>query len=136
MARKKTTVSDLKVKSGFEVGGENVTTAELDLIDGVTPGTVAASKAVVPDSNKRVDTLVIGTLKLGAGAGTAVSATAAELNKLAGSGAVVASGTAGAHVADLPAFTDPPTAAEMAALREAVNSILAVQRAFGQRASS
>ncbi|MBU6231821.1 hypothetical protein KGP36_04070 [Patescibacteria group bacterium] len=43
---------------------------------------MAASKAVVVDANKRADALVIGTLSLGAGAGTAVTATAAELNVL------------------------------------------------------
>jgi hypothetical protein len=58
--------------------------AELNKLASVTAGTVAASKAVVVDADKRVDELVIGTLKLGAAGGTAVTATAAELNILDG----------------------------------------------------
>jgi hypothetical protein len=69
--------------------------AELNLLDGSVAGTAVASKALALGSNKNVDTLVIadGGLKLGAGAGTAVSATAAELNLIDGSvaGTAVAS---------------------------------------------
>jgi hypothetical protein len=36
---------------------------------------------------------------------------------------------AAAAIADLPAFTDPPTAGEMATLRTTVNSMLAALRA-------
>jgi hypothetical protein len=52
---------------------------------GVTAGTVEASKGIVVGTNKEIDTLVIadGGLKLGSGAGTAVLATAAELNRVA-----------------------------------------------------
>lgn len=56
--------------------------AEINRLDGVTAGTVAAGKVLVPDSNKRLDTLVIGDLKLGSGAGTSVSPTAAQINLL------------------------------------------------------
>lgn len=51
-------------------------------LDGLTAGTATASRLVVLGSNKNVDTLVIadGGLKLGTGAGTAVAATAAEIN--------------------------------------------------------
>lgn len=50
---------------------------------GVTAGTVSASKGVVVGADKEIDTLAIadGGLKLGSGAGTAVLATAAELNR-------------------------------------------------------
>lgn len=69
--------------------------AELGVLDGVTAGTVTASRAVVVDANKRIDTLVIADsgLKLGAAGGTAVTSTAAELNLLDGSvaGTAVAS---------------------------------------------
>jgi len=67
-------------------------TAELNLIDGSVAGTAVASKALVLGANKNVDTLAIADsgLKLGAGAGTAVTATAAELNLAAG----VTAGTA------------------------------------------
>lgn len=61
-------------------------TAELNLIDGSVAGTAVASKALVLGADKNVDTLAIAAsgLKIGAGAGTAVTATAAELNVAAG----------------------------------------------------
>ena len=59
-----------------------VSAAELETLDGVTAGTVTASKAVVVGSNKNLDVLAIADLKLGAGAGTSVTSTAAELNLL------------------------------------------------------
>jgi hypothetical protein len=66
--------------------------SEIAPIDDVTAGTVTASKAVIVGTNKNIDTIVIadGGLKLGTGAGTAVTATAAELNYVdltAGTGA-------------------------------------------------
>jgi hypothetical protein len=72
-------------------------TAELNVLAAVVAGTVSASKAVVVGANKNIDTLALPAsgLKIGAGAGTAVDATAAELNVLA---AVVA-GTASASKA-------------------------------------
>jgi hypothetical protein len=56
--------------------------AELNYLTGTTPGTAIASKALALGTNKNVDTLVIadGGLKLGSAAGTAVLATAAEIN--------------------------------------------------------
>lgn len=65
---------------------------EVAPLDDVTAGTVAAGKAIIVGTNKNIDTLVIadGGLKLGTGAGTAVTATAAELNYVdltAGTGA-------------------------------------------------
>lgn len=73
------------------------TAAELNKTAGVSAGTAAASKALVLGTNKNVDTLVIadGGLKLGSGAGTAVTATAAEINTLAS----VAAGTVSASKA-------------------------------------
>jgi len=61
-----------------------ISDTEIGFVDGVTAGTVAASKAVVVGTNKNINTIVIadGGLKLGSGAGTAVTATAAELNEL------------------------------------------------------
>lgn len=66
------------------ISGAAMTAAQLAAVAGVVAGTVTASKAVVVGANKEIDTLAIadGGLKLGAGAGTAVTATAAELNKL------------------------------------------------------
>ena len=61
---------------------DGIAASDLAKIDGITNGTVAAGKAIVPTTDKHIDALVIsdGGLALGAGAGTAVSATAAELN--------------------------------------------------------
>lgn len=75
----------------------NISATELGYLDGVTAGTVTAGKAVVTTTNKHIDALVIsdGGLALGAGAGTAVTATAAELNMLAG----VTAGTSAASKA-------------------------------------
>jgi hypothetical protein len=70
-------------------GGETQVTAtgaEINKLAGVTGGTTTASKALVVDANKALDTLALPTsgLKIGAGAGTAVTASAAELNVLTG----------------------------------------------------
>lgn len=65
-----------------EITDVDATAAELNYVAGVTPGTAAASKAAVLGADKNLDTLAVATLALGAGAGTAVTATAAELNKL------------------------------------------------------
>jgi len=60
----------------------SLTLAEVDVLDAVAAGTASASKAAILGANKNLDTLVIadGGLYLGAGAGTSVTATAAELN--------------------------------------------------------
>ena len=73
-AEGKLKIDGVKIPSGTEVG----------VLDGVTAGTVTASKAVVVGTNKNIDTISIadGGLKLGSGAGTAVTSTAAELNLL------------------------------------------------------
>ena len=47
--------------------------------DGITPGTVLASKAVITDANNKVNTLDITSPKIG---GVAVTTTAVELNNL------------------------------------------------------
>lgn len=75
-AEGKLKIDGVKIPSGTEVG----------VLDGVTAGTVTASKAVVVGTNKNIDTISIadGGLKLGSGAGTAVTSTAAELNKCDG----------------------------------------------------
>jgi len=77
------------------VDGTTISPTEIAYLDGVTAGTVSASKAVVVDADKHIDTIVIadGGLKLGATTGTAVTSTAAELNFLDGSvaGTAVAS---------------------------------------------
>ena len=93
--------------TSFVIGSADISEAELETIDGVTAGTVAASKAVVVDSNKDIasfrnitltgeldagsldvsgDVDVDGTLETDALSinGTAVTSTAAELNILDG----------------------------------------------------
>lgn len=65
--------------------GTTATATEINKLAGVVAGTASASKAAVLGANKNLDTLVIadGGLFLGAGAGTAVGATAAEINQVA-----------------------------------------------------
>ena len=48
---------NVEIESGFElvIGNASLTEAELEQIDGITAGTVAASKAVVVDANKDAD---------------------------------------------------------------------------------
>ena len=64
--------------------GVTAAAAELNYLDLTTVGTTQATKTLVVDSNKRLDTLVLGTLYLGSGAGTAVTADAGELSILNG----------------------------------------------------
>jgi cytoskeletal protein CcmA (bactofilin family) len=79
---------DIKIADKLKVAGVALASpAESLYLDGITPGTVTASKAVVVDADKHIDTIVIadGGLKLGATTGTAVTSTAAEINLLDGS---------------------------------------------------
>lgn len=68
------------------IAGNGLSAAELAVLDGVTAGTVTAGKAVVTTTDKHIDALVIsdGGLALGAGAGTAITASAAEINLIDG----------------------------------------------------
>ena len=79
-----------------------ITCAEADVLDAVTPGTAAASKAVVLNSDGHIDAVKTAALSLGAsGAETLITATAAQLNSLgsaaAGLAAILAAGLGGAH---------------------------------------
>jgi hypothetical protein len=65
---------------------KKVTDPELAKLDGLTAGTATASKVLILGANKNVDVLAVADLKLGAGAGTSVTSTAAEINTLALSG--------------------------------------------------
>ena len=71
----------------------------------VTAGTVTASKVLVAGADKNLDTLAIadGGLKLGSGAGTAVNATAAELNAHADASTRIVNVTASATALALTA---------------------------------
>jgi hypothetical protein len=93
-------IADNGLKLGAGAGtAVTATAAELNKTAGVTAGTVAASKAVVVGADKNIDTLAIadGGLKLGSGAGTAVSAKAAELNMLDGAPSAASVITVGAE---------------------------------------
>ncbi|MFC1546793.1 hypothetical protein ACFL4O_03635, partial [bacterium] len=61
--------------------GVTANTGELNVLSGVTAGTSSANKAVVLDMFKKINELDITTLKLN---GSAVTASAGELNKLDG----------------------------------------------------
>ena len=50
------TSSGVVTGTGFTIGSASINEAELETIDGITAGTVAASKAVVVDSNKDIGT--------------------------------------------------------------------------------
>ena len=78
-------VKDVLQKQFTTLGAAAVTTTagELNVLDAVTAGTAAASKAVVLDSNAAVNAVKTAALHIGAsGAETAVTATGAELNYL------------------------------------------------------
>lgn len=94
----------------------------------VTAGAAAANKAVVLDSNKRIDEIVVGTLKLGAGAGAAVTSTPAELNKLDGAGANVTA----ANLDELTGGGD--TALHTHALAEGASDVTATAAEVNQAA--
>lgn len=82
-----------------ELNAVKVLATEASYLDGVTPGTSAASKAVVLDANSKISALDITALKLG---GTSVTATAAELNIL---DTVTATAAELNYVADVTAGT-------------------------------
>ena len=60
---------------------KKVSQSEEVVLDGVIAGAVTAGKAIVAGTNKNIDVLAVLDLKLGAGAGTSVTASATELNK-------------------------------------------------------
>jgi hypothetical protein len=141
--REQFTVGRLDVTEGIFVKGvahnaviADVTSsaAELNYIDTSVPGTSVASKALVLGANKNTDVLAlpVSGLKIGPGAGTAVSASAAEINKLTGLAAVIAAGAAPhAHVID-PAGG----ATQDAEARTAINAILVALETFGINAAA
>jgi hypothetical protein len=62
--------------------GFDFKTIQETALQDLVAGTVTANKAVVVGANKNVDVLAVADLKLGAGAGTSVARTAAEINLL------------------------------------------------------
>ena len=140
------------------------TAAELNTLHSVTAGTVTAGKAIVCTTDKHIDALVVtqGGLAFGSGAGTAITATPAELNALHSQGAtttdfaklhalatiVPSKAAVSAHVADMPTtvaksdIDDAGTidgtevAAALQALNLKVNALIAVIEAYGMTALS
>ena len=153
-------IKKLNVSDSFSIGGTAVTAtaaeinaiaggglsaAELAYLDGVVAGTSTASKAAVLGANKNLDILAlpVSGLKIGAGAGTAVTASAAELNKLTGSGATVASGTQVALLVDASVahalnatFSDTEAEGALNALGAKINTIIDALIAYGIMAAA
>ena len=70
--------------STLVIGGTELASSELTVLDNVTAGTVAANKAVIVDSNKDITgfrNVNAAAISIG---GTEITATAAEINKLDG----------------------------------------------------
>jgi hypothetical protein len=78
------TATAAELNAAGAVSATTSSAAELNFNDGSVAGTAVASKTLVLGANKNVDTLAIADsgLKLGAGAGTAVTKTAAQINTM------------------------------------------------------
>jgi hypothetical protein len=88
------TTDGVRVNGDFKIGTASLTTelgilndvtasaAEINLIDGSVAGTAVASKALALGSNKEADEIHAVALYTGAGAGTLISRTAAQINLL------------------------------------------------------
>ena len=74
------TTTGVVTAAGFTIGSAVIVEAELETIDGVTAGTVAASKAVVVDGSKDIGTF--GTVTAGTLAGTLSTAAQANITSL------------------------------------------------------
>lgn len=88
-----TTLADLGAFDVSDISGE------VDAIQAIIPaaaGTAEASKILQLGADKNIDVVAVADLKLGAGAGTSVTSTAAELNILDG----VTSSTAELNILD------------------------------------
>lgn len=127
----------LKAIGHGEIQPDAVRASEL----GVTAGTAIASRALVPDAN--IDLTGLRNLTLtGALAGvTDLTTTGNTVLGNAAGDTVKFHGTAGsgaqsAFIADIAAFTDPPSAAEMALLRTMVNGLKAMGVNHGLMAAS
>jgi hypothetical protein len=81
--------------TSFVIGSANIAEAELETIDGITAGTVAASKAVVVDANKDIGTFRNVTIDGTFSDGNYTFDTSGNVSGLGtiGSGAITSSGT-------------------------------------------
>lgn len=91
------------------------TGAELNLADGSVAGTAVASKLACLGADKNLDVLAVADLKLGAGAGTSITADATQLNSCdanigaaAGTGVVAVETGFGNFKTTTLTFTDTP----------------------------
>ena len=110
MGLSRDTVSNLAVALGSQTGAKEIndainlvdelSAAEVAFLDGITAGTSAASKAVVLDSSSKIDVLDITTPKIG---GTAITATALEINQICDSTGRIVDVTASATALALTA---------------------------------
>jgi len=81
--------SSESVKAYVDTKTGTLSVAELAALDGVTAGSVTASKALIVDNNKHLNEVNTTTLSIGAsGSAVAITATAAEINALDRVGAV------------------------------------------------
>lgn len=151
-------IADGAVSTTAKLADDVVTAAKTDT---ATPGVAEASKIAVLGASKNLDVLglPVSGLKIGAsGAEVAITASAAELNKLTGSGAVLASGAQQANntgLAIVYTTNDPgitpdgsvtfadgsaPTVAELLhaveELQTVIANILASLEAFGINAGA
>lgn len=95
--------------------GITATAAQLNATAVTTAGTAEASKTAVLGTNKNLDVLAVADLKLGAGAGTSVTADATQLNScdanvgtVSGTGAVAVETGFGNFKTTTITFTDTP----------------------------
>jgi len=103
--------------TSFVIGSADISEAELETIDGVTAGTVAASKAVVVDSNKDIGTFRNVTIDGTFSDGNYTFDTSGNVSGLGtiGSGAITSTGTVqGTTITATTAFV--PDASDGAAL--------------------
>ena len=103
--------------TSFVIGSADISEAELETIDGVTAGTVTASKAVVVDSNKDIGTIRNLTIDGTFSDGNYTFDTSGNVSGLGtiGSGAITSSGTVqGTTITATTAFV--PDASDGAAL--------------------
>jgi len=123
----KTQLNNMNAAAQRAAMGTLLGNLEAGTISGVTAGVVTANKTIVAGANKNLDTLVIadGGFKLGAGAGTAVTATAAELNVLDGAplGATFVVGVEGADTINVGVQLVDGNSADLA-VRGAVKAYL------------
>lgn len=150
------TIRNLTISGNLVTGSTTLSEAELGVLDGVTAGTAAAGKALVAaGSTQNITELHPTTLYLGSGAGTAVTASAAELNildnatvsvtelnKLTGAGTLVASGTKASHIAayvitaTTTATTEVAVVNDLTALTGKIDLILSALEAFNITATT